>query len=427
MRLTSVGSIVSATALALSLTTSPIQAQSPVESTQRYIVVLNGNVGNVPEVAREMANKHGFTAGHSYQQALKGFAMSATPERVALLSQDKRVAFISEDRQVSVTAPIAKNGNGRGGNKPTPTPAPAPAQSVPTGVNRINAELNANTGAGVTVAVLDTGIDTDHPDLQQNIATAQTCLSRGKPSAEDDNGHGTHVAGTIAAANNDIGVVGVASSAKIASVKVLDKSGNGYWSDIICGIDWVTANADNFAIDVVNMSLSGPGTSDNNCGLQNNDALHQAICSSVAQGLTYVVAAGNDGMPASQFVPASYDDAVITVSALVDTDGQAGGVGVGTSAGADDTFASFSNYGNIVDIGAPGVFINSTWLNGGYNSISGTSMASPHVAGAAALYLATNPDSSWRDVRNGLLSQSFTTGFTNSSYHYETILNAETL
>lgn len=432
MSFTKFGALVGAFALTASVAATPMptQAQSTPEQAQRYIVVLNGNVGRVPDVASKMASQHGLKVGHQFGRAIKGFSVSGPKARVQTLTKDSRVAFISEDLPVSAAVNSngkGNNGNGKGNGKPKPTPTPAPAQQLPTGVDRVNAELNSNQGAGSTVAILDTGIDTDHPDLVNNIVATHSCMKKGKPTPEDDNGHGTHIAGTIAAANNFTGVVGVASEAGLVAVKVLDKNANGYWSDVICGIDWVTANAATYGINVVNMSLSGPGANDNNCGMTNNDAMHQAICSSVAQGITYVVSAGNDNLPVNQFVPAAYDDAVITVSALVDTDGQAGGLGSSTSSGADDTFASYSNYGSSVDIGAPGELIHSTWLNGGYRSIGGTSMAAPHVAGAAALYLTSNPGASWLDVRSNILLQAFTTGYTSSTQHSEPVLNAETL
>jgi subtilisin len=181
---------------------------------------------------------------------------------------------------------------------------------------------------------------------------------------------------------------------------VLNNSGSGSWSDIICGIDYVTAHASE--IEVANMSLGGSGSDDGNCGNSNNDALHRAICGSVAAGITYAVAAGNSTADSKTFVPAAYDE-VITVSALADFNGLPGGGAASTCrSDVDDTIADFSNYGADVDIMAPGVCILSSWKGGGYNTISGTSMASPHVAGGAALYKATNPSASPATVKSAL-------------------------
>ena len=303
-------------------------------------------------------------------------------------------------------------------------------QEAPTVTQRIGATdtlnqnlLTNNKGTGVGVAVIDTGIDLTHPDLQDNVQTqGKNCLTGEEKPGVDDNGHGTHVAGTIAARDNrippdsGIGVVGVAPEAKLYAVKVLNSSGSGTWSQVICGIDWVTSqntdkNADgtlNTANDikVANMSLGSTGTvtgSKDDCTNDNNDALHQAICKSVNAGVTYPVAAGNKTIDATNYIPAGYDE-VITVSALSDSNGTPDKGGNTTCSWqlADETFATFSNYGAPVDIAAPGVCIRSTWLNGGYNTISGTSMATPHVAGAAALYLATHPGTSPNDVKLAL-------------------------
>ena len=224
-------------------------------------------------------------------------------------------------------------------------------------------------------------------------------------SPEDDNGHGTHVAGTAAALDNDIGVVGVAPGARLYAVKVLGKNGSGTLSAVIKGIDWVTQNAGALKIKVANMSLGASGSDDGNCGRSNNDPLHTAICNSVAAGVTYVVSAGNSGADAKNTIPAAYSEA-ITVTALADTDGKPGGFGPVSTYGGDDTFATFSNYGPGVDLIAPGVSILSTYLNGGYATLSGTSMAAPHVTGAAALYIAQqNPGASPQQVRQALISQ----------------------
>lgn len=392
----------------------------------QYIVVFSDDVEDVDGAVDGLESAHGLGHLQTYKHAIKGFAATVPDAKLDLIKKDPRVKFVSEDRVVhAYEAWSSKPGNNA--RKPGPT---QPAEIVPSGVNRIGAENLTNKGAGVTVAVIDTGIDTSHPDLAGQVVGGVNC-STGKPNNyKDGNGHGTHVAGTIAALDNEIGVVGVASGAKLLAVRVLDNSGNGTWSSVICGIDWVTANASTKNIKVANMSLGGGGSSDDNCGNTDNDALHQAICESRTAGVTYVVAAGNEGDNASNHVPSSYDDAVITVSALSDSDGVSGGLGGVTSFGyADDTFADFSNYGLAVDLGAPGVDIFSTWKGGGYKTISGTSMASPHVAGVVALYIAANPTSNWTQVRDALVANGETLGNGHtdpSGNHSEPVVTANT-
>src|SRR3972149_571433 len=362
-------------------------AQARKEGPPRdYIVVLKDNV-EVELATDQMSSEGQFSAEERYHQSVRGYKAKFNSNQLERVRRDKRVKFVSEDREVSVANHLSGTA----------------VQTLPTGINRVEADINTNEANGVGVAVLDTGIQLSHPDLAANIIANKTCVKR-TSNANDDNGHGTHVAGTIAALDNTAGVVGVASQAKLIAVKVLDRRGNGTWSGVICGLDWVVANAATYNIKVMNMSLAGGGTSDNNCGNSNFDALHLAICRVRDAGITVVVATGNSSANAANFVPAAYDDSVITVSALADSDGASSGVGIPTSYGADDTFASFSNYGSAVDIAAPGVNIYSTWRGSSYATISGTSMATPHVAGAAALYLKTNPGATWIPVRNALIS-----------------------
>jgi subtilisin len=344
----------------------------------QYIVVFRDSVANPAAAARDLSRRHGLTVLHVYEHAIKGFAAQIPSAALIGIAHDPRVDFISEDREVI-----------------------AFQETVPTGINRIKAAMRTTTGLGVHVAVIDTGIDLTHPDL--NVVGGKNC-STGK-SYNDGNGHGTHVAGTIAAQDTGAGVVGVAPQVSLWAVRVLNNAGSGSWSSVICGLNFVASNST--SIKVANMSLGGSGSDDGNCGNTNADALHKAVCNVVVvHGVTIVVAAGNSGADLKDFVPAAYDE-VIAVTALGDSDGQPCAVGSATSYSADDSFASFSNFATLDSdtnrlLAAPGVKILSTWKGGGYNTISGTSMASPHVAGAAALYLATNPVASPATVREVL-------------------------
>lgn len=348
-----------------------------------YIVVLEdgADLGRVLAAHRAL----GAEVFHVYRHALSGYAARMSALVAAAVAADRRVDFVEQDRVVR-----------------------AAAQTLPTGIDRIDADSSptahidgTDERVDVDVAVIDTGVDLDHPDLNVYTAGAKNCAGllalRG---ADDDNGHGSHVAGTIGALDNNSGVVGVAPGARIWSVKVLNFLGVGSVSNIVCGIDYVTSKASQ--IEVANMSLGGSGSDDGNCGKSNNDSEHRAICASVAAGVTYVVAAGNDSDDAENYAPASYDE-VITVSALADFDGQPGGGARSTCrSDVDDTFADFSNHGADVDLIAPGVCIYSTSSGGGYATLSGTSMASPHVAGAAALYKARNPGAGPAQVKQAL-------------------------
>lgn len=382
-----------------------------------YIVVLNDNVLDSSQAASEILSKVDGQVQFEYNKPIKGFSAIFDDNKLSLVKEDPRVKFVAQDREVAILSHKTK---------PLTTSS---VQETPTGISRILVTQNTNKGDGIGVAILDTGIYLSHSDLKNNIIANKTCIL-GTRSGNDDNGHGTHVAGIVAAENNSVGVIGVAPGAKLIAVKVLNSRGSGTWSSVICGIDWVTANAAKYNIKVANMSLGGGGTSDNNCGSTNNDPLHQAICRSTAAGITYVVAAGNSGADAQNTVPAAYDDTLITVSALADSDGLSGGSGQATSYGSDDTFATFSNFGSVVDLGAPGVNIKSTWKGGGYKTISGTSMASPHVAGATALYIRSNPSFTWQQVRDGLKTAGEALGFGHmdlTGNHPEPVVKADLL
>ena len=357
-------------AAVLAGTSLKLFGQAPVAAARGYIVVFHDDERDVDGLAAEHGRAYGANVSALYHSALKGYAATISQARIGDIRRDPRVAFVSNDRDVH-----------------------AVGQTLPTGVDRIDGEPAlhlAPTSWPIAVAVIDTGSG-PHSDL--NIIGGKNCQTGN--SFNDGNGHGTHVAGTIGAINNTAGVVGVAPGIPIYSVRVLDNRGSAKWSNVICGIDWVTANAGSLHIKVANMSLGGGGSDDGNCGNTNGDALHKAVCSSVAAGVTYAVAAGNDNVDLSGFVPAAYNE-VLAVTAVADFNGQPGGLApVTCRADVDDTAADFSNFAapggpdEGHTIAAPGVCINSTWKGGGYNIISGTSMASPHAAGTAALCIAT--------------------------------------
>ncbi len=289
------------------------------------------------------------------------------------------------------------------------------AQVNPTGISRVGARTssvaaidNVDQRVDADIAIVDTGVAL-HPDL--NVAGGYNCSSSDPNAWRDQHGHGTHVAGTAAAIDNDAGVVGVAPGARIWAVRILNASGSGLLSWYVCGLDWILAQRDPSdssrpLIEAVNMSVAKTGSDDLNCGISNHDVLHQAICRLYRGGITVVAAAANEHSSASNYVPAAYNES-ITVSALADTDGRAGGLGGHRcySFGGydvDDTFADFSNYGSDVDIIAPGKCIWSTTLGPSYGYMTGTSMATPHVTGAVALYKASRPLATPAEVRESL-------------------------
>jgi subtilisin family serine protease len=352
------------------LAATPAIASGP---HREFVVVLHPTDDAVPDVARQLASQHNGQVGFVYTTALQGFTISVPEQAAAALEGNPRVAYVEPVHQVQATG----------------------TQPIPTGIDRIEGDLNPpSVPMDVDIAILDTGVYIgQNPDgsarshLDLNLRYVSDCTGAifyplfGGCSASGDfqdyHGHGTHVAGIAAARDNDIGTLGVAPGATLWSFKVLQADGTGTTGMILAGIDAVAANADQ--IEVANMSLGFEGTS---------QAIDDAIAAATNVGVTFVVAAGNSSIDASGFSPANGPD-VITVSAIADFDGLPGGLGSPTCRNdEDDTLANFSNYGPAVEIAAPGVCIYSTWLNDGYATLSGTSMASPFVAGAVARYIA---------------------------------------
>jgi subtilisin len=367
----------------------------------QYIVVFKDGV-SVDSTTNAMAQQHGLGVMHTYHAALHGFAATIPDARLAAVKADSRVLFVSEDREIH-----------------------AVGQSVPTGIDRIQADASSQLSgngsgsvSGLAVAVIDTGIDLTHPDL--NVVGGYNCSSG--TSYKDGNGHGTHVSGTIGAKDDGNGVVGVAPGVPLYAVRVLNNAGSGSWSSVACGIDWVAANAASKGIKVASMSLGGTGSDDSNCGNSNNDALHKSICAAVAKGVVFVVAAGNETDDMKNHVPGAYNE-VLTVTAIADFNGQPGGGAAATCrADVDETPADFSNWATLAadqahTIAAPGVCILSTWKGGGYNTISGTSMATPAVSGVVALCLSSgkcsgSPSNIIAKLRQDAAAQTAAYGFT---------------
>lgn len=258
-----------------------------------------------------------------------------------------------------------------------------------------------DVGVDADIAIVDSGLPSGNPDL--NVVGGVDCTGSG--TWEDTLGHGTFVAGLAAARDDSRGVVGVAPGARLWSVKVMAADSTVTDAALLCGLDWVARQA--AMIDVVNLSLGGPGFG-SNCGGGRLDATsleHAAVCRIVASGVVAVASAGNSASDAAFTTPGGFPE-VITVSASTDTDGAPGGLGgpPGCYPGADDTFASYSDFGAVVDIAAPGTCVESTWLYGQHAVATGTSAAAPLVSGAAALVRAVHPDWAVEQVRQWLLT-----------------------
>jgi len=317
-----------------------------------YIVVFKDAVADPLAKADEKILRHGAKAKYKYDKALKGFAATLSPGAVVLLQSDPDVAYIEQDGVMEAWT----------------------TQSGATwGIDRIDQRSRplsgtytyTSTGSGVTAYIIDTGIQTSHPQFGGRAAVAYDALGG---NGQDCNGHGTHVAGTVGSAT-----YGVAKGVALRAVRVLDCNGSGSTSGVIAGMNWVASH--HVAKSVANMSLGGGYSSSTN----------SAANSLASSGVFLAVAAGNSSADACNYSPSSAANTT-TVAASTSSDAR----------------ASYSNYGSCVDLYGPGSSITSTWLNGGTNTISGTSMATPHVTGVAALYKATYGDASYSTIRSWL-------------------------
>jgi subtilisin family serine protease len=327
----------------------------------QYIVVFRDQASDAQPRTRAKISLSGGVLRHSYSSAIKGFSAVLSPAAVAALRNDPDVAYIEQDQVMRIST--------------TESGATWGLDRIDQASRTLNGTYNYTaTGAGVHAYIIDTGIEITHPEISGRASVGYDAVADGK-NGIDCNGHGTHVSGTVGGTT-----YGVAKGVTLVAVRVLNCSGSGSTSGVIAGIDWVTANRIRPA--VANMSLGGGASS----------TLDAAVKRSIASGVTYAIAAGNGNIfgiaqDACRTSPARVPEA-ITIGAT----------------GSNDAKTSWSNYGNCVDFFAPGLNITSAWLNGGTNTISGTSMATPHVTGVAALYLQTHTQDAPQTVRDALFA-----------------------
>ncbi|MFD3478386.1 S8 family peptidase [Streptomyces sp. NPDC058695] len=339
-------------------------AGEPGSVTGSYIVTLKGGTKAPSDSGKGLAEKYGAKIRHTYSTALNGYAVRADETQARRLAADPSVAAVVQDSRVSLDH-TRKNPPSWGLDRVDQGDLPLDKSYT----------WPESAGSGVTAYVIDTGIRISHRDFGGRAHYGWDFVD-GDATAQDGNGHGTHVAATVAGTG-----YGVAKKADVVAVRVLDDAGSGTTAQVIAGIDWVTKNARKPA--VANLSLGGSA----------NAQLDAAVRGSIASGVTYTVAAGNDGLPASLYSPARVKEA-ITVGATDRTDRRAG----------------FSNWGSRLDLFAPGVGITSAGYasDKGKATFSGTSMASPHVAGAAALYLADHASATPAEVSRALTGRAAT-------------------
>ncbi|MCM8555298.1 S8 family peptidase [Streptomyces sp. STCH 565 A] len=338
-----------------------LAAGSPTAVKDSYLVTLEKGAGlkAASGAGKDLVEEYGGTVRRTFGSALNGYSATLSAAEARRLAADPAVASVEQDQRVRLADTTQSN--------------------APWGLDRIDQTslplsgtytYPDSAGEGVTAYVIDTGVRVTHQEISDRASYGYDAVD-GDTTASDGNGHGTHVATTIAGTT-----YGVAKKAEVVAVRVLDNNGSGTTAGVIAGIDWVTAN--HSGPSVANLSLGGGAST----------TLDNAVRASIASGVTYAVAAGNSAANASSYSPARVTEA-LTVGATTNTDAR----------------ASYSNYGAVLDLFAPGSSITAGWNTGdtATNTISGTSMATPHVAGAAAVYLAGHSSATPAQVSTALV------------------------